>query len=273
MADKRMFSRKLISSDVFLDMPLTAQGLFFHLCMRADDDGFVDAPNRIVRECQATPKDLEILERKRYILTFENSNVVLIKHWFLHNSIAKDRYTPTLYTDERSRVTLKCGKMYPNCSKSDNKNYTEVKHNDNYSETDCNQVDNKVEHREDKVREEKISDIVEQSTTDTSLVKEIIDYLNEKTGASYRYNTKKTQSLINARIKEKFTLEDFKRVIDSKCNDWKSDEKMKEYLRPETLFGTKFESYLQNAPKIAQPRAEPEEVVPEVEEEEVGEDW
>ena len=50
MADKRMFSRKLISSDVFLDMPLTAQGLFFHLCMRADDDGFVDAPNRIVRE-------------------------------------------------------------------------------------------------------------------------------------------------------------------------------------------------------------------------------
>ncbi len=75
MADKRMFSRKLISSDVFLDMPLTAQGLFFHLCMRADDDGFVDAPNRIVRECQATPKDLEILERKRYILTFENSNI------------------------------------------------------------------------------------------------------------------------------------------------------------------------------------------------------
>lgn len=255
MADKRMFSRKLISSDVFLDMPLTAQGLFFHLCMRADDDGFVDAPNRIVRECQATPKDLEILERKRYILTFENSNVVLIKHWFLHNSIAKDRYTPTLYTDERSRVTLKCGKMYPNCSKSDNKNYTEVKH------------------REDKVREEKKSDIVEQSTTETSLVKEIIDYLNEKTGASYRYSTKKTQSLINARLKEKFTLEDFKRVIDSKCNDWKSDEKMKEYLRPETLFGTKFESYLQNAPKIAQPRAEPEEIVPEVEEEEVGEDW
>lgn len=163
--------------------------------------------------------------------------------------------------------------MYPNCSKSDNKNYTEIKRTDNDLETNCNQTDNKVERREDKVREEKKSDIVEQNTTDTSLVKEIIDYLNEKTGASYRYNTKKTQSLINARLKEKFTLEDFKRVIDSKCNDWKSDEKMKEYLRPETLFGTKFESYLQNAPKILKPRAEPEEVVPEVEEEEVGADW
>ena len=273
MAEKRMFSKKIIDTDWFMDMPASTQNLYFHLSMRADDDGFVDAPNRIVRECQATPKDLEILERKRYILTFENSNVVLIKHWFLHNSIAKDRYTPTLYTDERSRVTLKCGKMYPNCSKSDNKNYTEVKRTDNYLETNCNQTDNKVERREDKVREEKKSDIVEQSTTDTSLVKEIIDYLNEKTGASYRYSTKKTQSLINARLKEKFTLEDFKRVIDSKCNDWKSDEKMKEYLRPETLFGTKFESYLQNAPNILKPRAEPEEVVPEVEEEEVGEDW
>ena len=163
--------------------------------------------------------------------------------------------------------------MYQNCSKSDNKNYTEVKRTDNDLETNCNQTDNRVEHREDKVREEKKSDIVEHSTTNTSLVKEIIDYLNEKTDASYRYSTKKTQSLINARLKEKFTLEDFKRVIDSKCNDWKSDEKMKEYLRPETLFGTKFESYLQNAPKILKPRAEPEEVVPEVEEEEVGEDW
>ena len=58
MADKRMFSRKLISSDVFLDMPLTAQGLFFHLCMRADDDGFVDSTKKIMREVQAKQKDL-----------------------------------------------------------------------------------------------------------------------------------------------------------------------------------------------------------------------
>ena len=75
MADKRMFSKKLIDSDAFLDMPISAQGLFFHLCMRADDDGFVDAPKRIARECQASSEDLQMLIDKRYILTFPNSNV------------------------------------------------------------------------------------------------------------------------------------------------------------------------------------------------------
>ena len=120
MAEKRMFSRKLISSDAFLDLPLTAQGLFFHFCMRADDDGFVDSPKKIMREVKATPKDFNALKDKRYILVFD-SGVILIKHWFIHNSIAKDRYVPTIYTEERSKVMLKCGKLYPECKQSDNK--------------------------------------------------------------------------------------------------------------------------------------------------------
>lgn len=76
---------------------------------------------------------------------------------------------------------------------------------------------------------------------------EVINYLNKVCGTSYKTTTNKTQSLINARIKEKFTLDDFKLVIDSKYKEWGNDDKMKQYLRPETLFGTKFESYLQNA--------------------------
>ena len=112
MADKRMFSRKLISSDVFLDMPISAQGLFFHLCMRADDDGFVDAPNRIARECQASKEDLQILIDKRYVLTFPDSNVIVIKHWRLHNSIPKDRYKPTLYAEEKAQIGIKPNGAY-----------------------------------------------------------------------------------------------------------------------------------------------------------------
>lgn len=111
MADKRMFSKKLISSDAFLDMPLTTQGLFFHLAMRADDDGIVDCPNKIVREVQATKADLDLLIEKRYILTFP-SGVILIKHWKIHNYIAKDRYTPSTYTEELSTVCLKDNKSY-----------------------------------------------------------------------------------------------------------------------------------------------------------------
>jgi uncharacterized phage protein (TIGR02220 family) len=77
------------------------------------------------------------------------------------------------------------------------------------------------------------------------LVKEIVHYLNEKTSRSYRPGTSKTQSLIKARFKEGFTLDDFKVVIDRKVADWMHDANMAQYLRPETLFGTKFEGYLQ----------------------------
>lgn len=147
MAEKRMFSRKLISSDAFLDLPLTAQGLFFHFCMRADDDGFVDSPKKIMREVKATPKDFNALKDKRYILVFD-SGVILIKHWFIHNSIAKDRYVPTIYTEERSKVMLKCRKLYPECKHSDNKSYTECKQDDTQAETRIEK------NREDKKRED-----------------------------------------------------------------------------------------------------------------------
>ena len=73
---------------------------------------------------------------------------------------------------------------------------------------------------------------------------EIINYLNNATGKNYRHTTKKTRSLINARIKEGFAVDDFKKVIDTKNTEWKHNQKMQKFLRPETLFGTKFESYL-----------------------------
>lgn len=74
--------------------------------------------------------------------------------------------------------------------------------------------------------------------------KEIIEYLNMRTGSNYRYTTNKTKDLIKARFNEGFNLDDFKNVIDKKCIEWINDENMNKYLRPETLFGTKFESYL-----------------------------
>ena len=92
-------------------------------------------------------------------------------------------------------------------------------------------------------KESSNKDIVEQGST-TYPFSEIVEYLNEKAETQYRASSKKTQSLIKARINEGFTLEDFKTVIDKKTTEWKSDNKMNQYLRPETLFGTKFESYL-----------------------------
>lgn len=82
------------------------------------------------------------------------------------------------------------------------------------------------------------------SSNDSTLCVEIINYLNFKTGKSFKHNTKATQSAISARINEGFSIEDFKSVVDKKTEQWGSDPKMGDYLRPVTLFGTKFESYL-----------------------------
>lgn len=97
-------------------------------------------------------------------------------------------------------------------------------------------------------------DIVEQSSTAPIPYEEIVQYLNQKTGKNFKHTSKVTQRHIRARLAEGFTVSDFKQVIDKKCSDWLRDQKMKEYLRPETLFGTKFESYLNSKTTTARPK-------------------
>lgn len=105
MAERRMFAKTIIDSDAFLDMPLSAQALYFHLSMRADDEGFVNNPKKIQRMIGASDDDCRILIAKRFILTFE-SGVIVIKHWRIHNYIQKDRYKETLYKEEKSKLVL-----------------------------------------------------------------------------------------------------------------------------------------------------------------------
>ena len=98
MAERRMFTKKIIDSDAFLDMPLSTQALYFHLNMRADDDGFLNNPKKIQRMIGASEDDLKVLIAKRFVLTFENG-VIVIKHWKMHNLIRKDRYSQTQYVE------------------------------------------------------------------------------------------------------------------------------------------------------------------------------
>lgn len=100
-----MFAKTIIDSDAFLDMPLSAQALYFHLSMRADDDGFVNNPKKIQRMVGASDDDCKLLILKRFILTFE-SGVIVIKHWKIHNYIQKDRYKETVYLKEKSELTI-----------------------------------------------------------------------------------------------------------------------------------------------------------------------
>lgn len=111
MAEKRMFTQKIIDSDAFLDMPLSTQALYFHLNMRADDDGFINNPKRIQRTIGASEDDLKLLLVKRFVIGFENG-VIVIKHWRMHNTLKKDRYNPTQYQEELARLEVKDNKSY-----------------------------------------------------------------------------------------------------------------------------------------------------------------
>ena len=103
MAQKRMFDKRVISSDNFLEMPLSTQAVYFHLNMRADDDGFVDNWKSILRLIGGKEDDLKVLLSKKFIIPFE-SGVIVIKHWKMNNLLRKDRYIETIYKEEKSNL-------------------------------------------------------------------------------------------------------------------------------------------------------------------------
>lgn len=138
MAERRMFTKKITDSDAFLDMPASAQALYFHLNMHADDDGFVNSPKSIQRTVGASSDDIKILLSKRFILAFE-SGVIVIKHWKMHNYIQSDRYKSTDYVEEKSQLML-----------DDKKAYTEIVSN---MDTKCIQD---VSIGEDRIGEDRI---------------------------------------------------------------------------------------------------------------------
>lgn len=111
MAQRRMFSQKITETDKFLDMGLTTQSLYFHLGMNADDDGFVGNPKSIKRMIGASEDDLKALVEKDYLIVFEDG-VVVIKDWRVSNYVKPDRYTPTIYTDDRKLIGLDKNKRY-----------------------------------------------------------------------------------------------------------------------------------------------------------------
>ncbi|CCG89849.1 conserved phage C-terminal domain-containing protein [Pediococcus pentosaceus] len=226
MAQRRMFSKKITDTDIFLDMPLSSQALYFHLNMHADDDGFVSNAKTVKRMIGSSDDDLKLLLTKNFIFAFE-SGVVVIKDWKIHNYIRKDTYNTTIYGDEKEQL-----------SQDENGSYT-------LSPRAVDEPSPQVRLGKDRLGKD--SNINSSSNNephiDLKTFKEIISYLNEKAGTKYRASGSKTQRLIKARFNDGFNDEDFRKVIDIKVAEWSGTD-MAKYLRPETLFGTKFESYL-----------------------------
>lgn len=111
MADRRMFTKKVSDSDAFIEMSSAAQALYFHLNQGADDDGFNNQVQIAMLKAHASLDDLKVLMMKNFIIRFD-SGVIVIKHWRMHNTLRKDRYTPTNFQEELSLLGIKDNGSY-----------------------------------------------------------------------------------------------------------------------------------------------------------------
>lgn len=238
MAQRRMFSKKITDTDHFLEMPLSTQALYFHLNMGADDEGFIDRARTIQRTIGASNDDMKILISKGFLIPFE-SGVVVIRHWRIHNYIQSDRFQTTIYQDEKSQLEYDKSKV---ASFSTGKKCIQ-----NVSNPEPQVRLGKD--RLDKDRLTTYSADSDESHEEPIPYQEIVEHLNNTCGKGYTHTGKSTRKLIRARWNDGFRLDDFKKVIDTKSRDWLKNKDMNKYLRPETLFGTKFETYLNEGPR------------------------
>lgn len=100
-----MFAKTIVLSDAFLDLPMSARCLYFTLGMLADDDGFVNAPRSIMRQCGASDDDMKVLIAKKFVLLFD-TGVIVIKHWRINNYLRNDRYCETKYVEEKATISV-----------------------------------------------------------------------------------------------------------------------------------------------------------------------
>lgn len=238
MAERRMMSKSIIKSDTFLDMPATTQNLYFHMLLDADDDGFINAPKSIMRMIGAKEDDMKVLVAKQFVIPFE-SGVVVIKDWKIHNYIQNDRYKPSTLP-ERDLLNIQKDKTYT------------LKSDVSRMDTECIQTVSigkdrlgKVRLGKDRIGKDSIDTLchVTHDDVDKNHI-EIIEYLNIKTGSKFKPTTKPYIQAIRSRLKEGYTVDDFKTVIDKKCREWKGT-KLEKYLTPKTLFApSHFDTYL-----------------------------
>lgn len=242
MAERRMFAKTIVDSDAFLDMPLSTQALYFHLSMRADDEGFINNPKKIQRMIGCNGDDLKLLMAKKFILAFE-SGVIVIKHWKIHNYIRSDRIKETIYREEKKLISEKANGAYT----FQHVNTLALQDVSDNRQTSDGQMSAQDRLGKDRLGKDRLVNTM-SDLSDRIPYKEVIDYLNKKTNKNFR-NVETTKKVIRARWNEGNRLDDFKKVIDIKSDEWLSDEKMSKYVQPSTLFGTKFDQYLNQKTK------------------------
>ena len=269
MAERRMFSKRIIASARFLRMPGSTQALYFHLGMAADDDGIVEA-YPIMQMVNASEDDLRLLAAKGFVKVLNEDLVTYILDWQENNKIRADRKVNSIYKDLLLQVMpetplleprQRADRVRPDIAEDDHGTADGQPVDDQMSTTgqprDTNgtslgrPTDNHGtqmgRHRigKDRIGKVSIDTLCHVSHDDVDKSHfEIIEYLNLKTGSKFKPTTKPYVQAIRSRLKEGYTVDDFKTVIDKKCREWKGT-KLEKYLTPKTLFApSHFDTYL-----------------------------
>ena len=237
MAQRRMFSNRITNSARFIKMPLSSQALYFHLGLHADDDGVVEAFS-IMRQTGAVEDDLRILVAKGFVSVLNDDLVTYITDWNENNKIRADRKVDSIYKDLLLKIMPTAELKQP-------------KPRADTGKVAGRPMDNQwtAQVRLGKDRLGKDSKPL-SGNPDPIPYDEIISYLNQVTSKSFK-NVETHKKLIRARWNEKATLGDFKKVIDNKYSEWLGTD-MAKYLQPSTLFGNKFDQYLNQTNTVKQ---------------------
>ena len=240
MARKRMFDLEIVDTDLFLEMPQSTQNLYFHLGMRADDDGFVSNPKKIIRTIGANDDDLKILFSKQFIIPFE-TGVVVIRHWKLNNYLRKDRYTETIYKEEKKQLVEDENGVY-NLSSTFGipKNNQKVTNGIHSIEKNSKEESSIERNSSSSVKNilydssvEKLQKVMIETigTTNINNIKECIDYLDKLPLELIEYALRKTARIerpswkYTIPILESYIKKGFKTIDEAKAEDLKHKTK------------------------------------------------
>ena len=248
MAERRMFAKTIIDSDAFLDMPLSTQALYFHLSMRADDDGFLNNANKIMRTIGANQNDMDLLLVKNFIIRFEDG-ICVIKHWRIHNYIQTDRYHETMYKDNKVLLSIDDNKaytlkntgkklegnkvieviepMYTECIQDVSKMDTQVRLGKERLELGKDRLDNK---KKKKKKTSGLDEIINTYTSNLDLKETLQDFLKMRKAQKKVMTDRALKTLLNKLDTLATTdKEKIERLEESICNCWLTVYPKKEY--------------------------------------------
>lgn len=214
-----MFAKTIIDSDAFLDMPQSTQLLYFHLSMRADDDGFINNPKKIQRMIGCSEDDLKILITKKFIITFE-SGVIVIKHWKIHNYIRNDRYKETTCKEEKSTLIL-----------DENNAYTS-------GIPDVYQMDTQVRLGKDSIGNKKekksteIDDLINSNFKDEELRNTVYEFIKMRKAIKKPLTTRGLELMINKLYKLTTNIDEQIEILNNSImNNWQGIFPLKQNIK------------------------------------------